>query len=298
MPAVEPSIAPPLTTKVLVPLPRAMLLPKDRVPAASVKVLLVPNVLAPVRINAPLPDFVRLPAPEMTPESVSAPVLTPKPGPAVVIVRSAASVTAPGNVSGALPPKLMSAPQVMMPAVVPVTEAPDVLLIVPPLRATVAAAAPRAAAELTFTVPAERTNCPVFALAPVSVSVPAPALVMPKAVALTTPPTCRVLAVTVSVRLAPRTTPPVPRFREFVPVNVKLPFQVWALLVSSACASPLVLSSVPPAMTSVPVPIAEFAEDEPPWLISNVPVALVVSPPVKVLAPPSFNVPAPVWVTE
>ena len=125
-----------------------------------------------------------------------------------------------------------------------------------------------------------------------------PALVIPKAVALTTPPTCSVFAVTVRMRLALSVTAPVPRFSELVPVKVKLPFQVWALLVRNDCASPLVLSNVPPAMTSVPVPIAEFAEDEPPWLMSNVPVALVVRPPVKVLAPPSFNVPAPVCVTE
>ena len=157
-PPAEASIAPPLMTKVFVPLPRAALLPIDRVPSFSVIVLLVPKELSPVRMRTPLPAFVRLPAPEMIPESVSAPVLTPRPGPAVVIVRSAASVTAPGKVSAALPPKLISAPRVITPAVVPVIAAPEVLLIVPPLRATVAEAAPRAAAELTFTVPALRTN--------------------------------------------------------------------------------------------------------------------------------------------
>ena len=83
-----------------------------------------------------------------------------------------------------------------------------------------------------------------------------------------------------------------------VPVKVKLPFQVWALLVRNDCASPLVLSNVPPVTTSVPVPIDELVEDEPPLLRSNVPVELVVKPPVKVLKPPSFNVPAPVCVTE
>ena len=83
-----------------------------------------------------------------------------------------------------------------------------------------------------------------------------------------------------------------------MPVKVKLPFQVWALLVSSDCARPLVLSRVPPVMTNVPVPSAELVEDEPPWLTRSVPVELVVKPPVKVLKPPSFNVPAPVCVTE
>src|SRR5437763_1144592 len=59
-----------------------------------------------------------------------------------------------------------------------------------------------------------------------------------------TPPTVRLLAFTVTVRLAPKVTPPVPRFKLCVPVKVKLPFQTWALLVESVITLPVVLSII------------------------------------------------------
>ena len=51
-------------------------------------------------------------------------------------------------------------------------------------------------------------------------------------------------------------TAPVPRFRSFVPVKAKSPFQFCALLFVRVIAAPLVLSMVPPVMVSVPVPMA------------------------------------------
>ena len=70
-----------------------------------------------------------------------------------------------------------------------------------------------------------------------------------------------VLADTVTWRVAaPSETAPVPRLRSLVPANVKLPDQVWALLVESVIAPPLVLPSVVPLpMTSGPLPIADAA---------------------------------------
>ena len=212
--------------------------------------------------------MVRLKPPLMMPVRESAPVLTPCPGPLVVMVRLAASVSAPGSVSPALPPKVTSAPHVIKPAVVPVIAAPEVLLIVPPLRATVPVAPPSAAAALTLTVPAERTKAPVRVFAPVSVKVPLPALVRPKVPDMT-PPTCKDFAVTVMMRAPPRATLPVPRLSESVPANVKSAFQAWTLLVRIVWAWPLVLSIVtPPAppMVNVPVPKAEFVEEVPPVL--------------------------------
>ena len=70
------------------------------------------------------------------------------------------------------------------------------------------------------------------------------------------PPTVSALDDTVTVRVAPSDTAPVPRLRSLMPANVKSPDQVWALFDDSVIAPPLVLPSVPPAMTSGPVPIA------------------------------------------
>src|SRR5438309_1770728 len=103
---------------------------------------------------------------------------------------------------------------------------------------------------------------PEKVFAPVSVNVPVPALIKLLAVVPfeMTPPTVSVFAFVVIVRLVPavvpRDTAPVPRFRFCVPVNVKSPFQTWALLVESVIADPVVLSIVPPAMVNVPGPSA------------------------------------------
>ena len=158
---------------------------------------------------------------------------------------------------------------------------------------------PRAAAALTLTVPLLSVKPPVEkVLAPPRVRVPAPALVRLKA-PLMIPPTCRVLALTVTVRLAFNVTAPVPRLSEFVPVKVKLLLQAWTLFVSSDWAIPLVLSRVAaPLIVNVPVPRAELVVVEPPLLIWRVLVPVTVMPPERVLKPPSFKVPAPATVSR
>ena len=224
MEAALASMAPPLITKVLVAAPRAAALPNESVPALRVTVLLPPKVLTPLRINVPAPFFVRLNAPLRMPVRESALAVPKPPMAAVVIVRSAVKVTAPGKVRAPLPRKFTSAPKVMAPAVVPTTAAPEVLLIEPPFRATVPAAAPRASGTFTLTVPALSVKPVEKVLAPPRVRVPVPALVRLKAPPMI-PPTCSVLALTVTVRLAFNVTAPVPRLSEFVPVKVKLLLQ-------------------------------------------------------------------------
>ena len=99
------------------------------------------------------------------------------------------------------------------------------------------------------------------------------------------------LSVIVTVGLAPRVTAPVPRFKLELPVKVKLPFQVWALLfVDVVIAAPEVLSIVVAALiVKAPVPNA------PALLISRVPT-LNVTPPVKLLLPERTKAPLPALV--
>src|SRR5437868_5191230 len=106
-----------------------------------------------------------------------------------------------------------------------------------------------------------------------------------------TPPTVRVLPLTVTVRFPPPSvTAPVPRLRLFEPVNVKFAFQLCELFVESVTLEPDVLSIVPTAeMVKVPVPKAEAL------LMFNVP-ALRVVPPEYVFAPESVRVPTPAFV--
>ena len=88
-----------------------------------------------------------------------------------------------------------------------------------------------------------------------------------------TPPTVNVWAVVVTVVPAPSATPPVPKFKSLVPVNVKLPFQVCALLLESVIASAVVLSIVvPAAIEKLPVPKAVAL------LMFSVPAESVVPP--------------------
>jgi hypothetical protein len=89
---------------------------------------------------------------------------------------------------------------------------------------------------------------------------------------VTVSPTVKLPAVTVTVREAFIVTAPVPMFRFFVPAKVKLPFQFCALLFVRVMLPALVLSSVPPVMVSVPVPIAVA------WLSTRVPALTVVAP--------------------
>src|SRR4051794_29128349 len=107
---------------------------------------------------------------------------------------------------------------------------------------------------------------------------PEPAFVRPNAPPPIAPPTVRVLALTVTVGLAPRVTGPVPRFRLLDPVKVKLPFQVWGLPAVNASGPPLVLLRVPPLMTRLPV-LREVA-----LVRFRVPAPRVVGP-LKSLAP-------------
>ena len=214
----------PEMVKVLVVAPSAAALPKLKVPWARVTVLVAPSVFAPESTKVPAPVLVRLNAPLMMLARDNALAAPTPPMAAVVMVRSAVKVTAPGKVRAPLPRKFTSAPKVMAPAVVPTTAAPKVLLMEPPLRATVPAAAPSASGAFTLTVPALRMNPPLKVLAPPRVRVPAPALVRLKAPPMM-PPTCRVLALTVTVRLAFNVTAPVPRLSELVPVKVKLLLQ-------------------------------------------------------------------------
>ena len=104
---------------------------------------------------------------------------------------------------------------------------------------------------------------------------PAPALASPSLLAAPITPSSVSAAVppvvTVTVA-APKLTAPVPRSRAFVPPNEKLPLHVWALLPASVMALPLVLSSLPPAIVSVPLPMAEAL------LISSVPPLSLVAP--------------------
>ncbi len=106
-----------------------------------------------------------------------------------------------------------------------------------------------------------------------------PAFVRLSPAPLMTPPTVRVLALTVTVRLAFIVTAPVPRFKLFVPAKVKLPFQFCALLVNKVTLAPLVLSRLPPLMTKVAA-VAPMgpAVALPPPLMASVPELSVVVP--------------------
>jgi len=107
---------------------------------------------------------------------------------------------------------------------------------------------------------------------PVKASVPVPATVKLYA-PLTTPPSVKaLLPLVVTVGDAPKVTAPVPIFKALVPPKLKLPFQVWALLLESVTGLPEVLSMVPPEITKVPVPKAALL------LMSRVPVLKVVVP--------------------
>jgi hypothetical protein len=63
-------------------------------------------------------------------------------------------------------------------------------------------------------------------------------------------------APTVTMRLEPRVTGPLPRFRLLLPTKVKSPFQSCGLLAESVIAAPLVLSIEPPEIDSGPDPSA------------------------------------------
>ena len=72
-----------------------------------------------------------------------------------------------------------------------------------------------------------------------------------------------------------------------VPVKVKLPFQLWALLPALTIAVAPVSRMVPAPMLKVPAPRALL------WPSTKVPAAKE-RPPTPVLLPPSVSTPAPV----
>ena len=98
---------------------------------------------------------------------------------------------------------------------------------------------------------------PEYVLAPVSVKVPLPAFVRLSPAPAMAPPTVRLPQATVTVRLPPRVTAPLPRFNPLGPLKTKSPFQFCTLLAASVMGPPLVLPSVPPLIARVPPPSAE-----------------------------------------
>ena len=96
----------------------------------------------------------------------------------------------------------------------------------------------------------------------------------------------RVFPLTVTCRFAFIVTEPVPIFRACVPVKVKFPFQLWALLLERVTEPAVVLSIVPPSIVKVPLPgaVALFKFTVP---------ALIFKPPEKVLAADKVSAPAP-----
>ena len=94
-------------------------------------------------------------------------------------------------------------------------------IVVPDAIVNVPAVVPNAAAALILIVPALCATPPVKVLVPESVNAPDPAFVSLKP-PLTTPPSVNVLAEVVMVVAAANAVAPVPKFKLFVPVNVKL----------------------------------------------------------------------------
>ena len=215
--AAEASIAPPLMTSVLPTTPKALALPMLRTPSLTV-ILTDPAravVFPPERIRVPFPVFVIPPdaAVVMTPLNVSAFVLTPTPGEFTVMVLTVPpAATVPLKTNGELPTAVKLELSVI--GLVAVRVAPNVLSIKTPVPVLliVNPPVPRAAAALILTVPLLRVKPPLLkVLAAESVSVPAPALVIPWAEPLMMPPTMRLPPLTVTVGLAVNVTAPLPR---------------------------------------------------------------------------------------
>ena len=159
---------------------------------------------------------------------------------------------------------------------------------VPPLT-VIAAVSAIAEPPLRVKVPELTTASPENVLAPVKAREPDPAFVSPNPAPEITPPTVKVPPLTVICRLAFITTAPVPRFRFWVPVKAKSPFQFCVLLLRVTDPA-VVLSRIPPVIVSVPVPAAAA-------LLRLIVPALRVSPPPKVFAPERVSAPDPSLVT-
>ena len=165
-------------------------------------------------------------------------------------------VPVPTLVTEPLPARTAPKVALAVPPTVKATAAEAALVreIVPPMpvRAGIVSAV---TPEPKLRLPAETARPPTL-MAPFKTRAPAPAFVRVEDEPVTEPPTVRVLAETVAVRLPVRVTAPVPRFRLFVPVKVKSPVQACALLPESVSAEPVALSNVPPAKVSRPLPSA------------------------------------------
>ena len=135
-------------------------------------------------------------------------------------------------------------------------EPPEVLSTVPPLIVKVPAILPSAFTLLMFSVPALSVVPPEKVFDPDNVSAPDPSFVIEIAPPAITPPTVKLLPLTVICRLPLGVIAPLPKFKLLVPANAKSLFQDWILLLVSVMAPPLVLSIAPPAIVRVPVPIA------------------------------------------
>ena len=81
-------------------------------------------------------------------------------------------------------------------------------------------------------------------------------------------------------------TGPVPRLSNELPTYATLLFQVCGMLPRTT-GPPLLLSRVPPAIVSMPVPMAELP------MMSSVEAAWTVVPPLYVFVPPSVSSPLP-----
>jgi len=137
--------------------------------------------------------------------------------------------------------------------------------VVPPVKVLAAA---------SVNVPAETATVPVVVpTIPLRINIPAPALEILSPAPEMAPPTVKVLPEAVIVGLAPRVMAPEPMFKECVPVKVKLPFQVWGLLLESVRLPAELLSIVvPDAMVKAPAAPPRAVE----LLIFNVPNVKVV----------------------
>jgi hypothetical protein len=116
-------------------------------------------------------------------------------------------------------------------------------------------------------------------LAPESTNVPDPAFVT--LLALMTPPSVNVLAlVVITIGLPLFVIAPVPKFKSFVPVKVKL-FNCSGLLLESVIAPPLVLSIIAPlsnfkVLAATPIAVALLISNSPPLCISRLGLCVFV----------------------
>ena len=144
---------------------------------------------------------------------------------------------------------------------VALVKAPKVSRPVPSALLVMAPTEPTGFTPIWSSPPSRMMVPPVKVLAPLRTRVLLPALVSELTVEplLTTPPKVNLFVFTVMTReipgVVPSETAPVPKFMLCVPVKVKSPLMVRALLFRLTKPAVL-LSSAPPAMTTVPVPSA------------------------------------------